>query len=65
MLVESENVDALAVALHEMLSSETSRAKFASQGTKAVATLDTQIVGSQWLDLLMSVVGEAPNKGQR
>jgi len=65
MLVQSENVDALAVALDEMLSSETSRAKFASQGTKAVAALDTQIVGSQWLDLLMFVAGEGPDKGQR
>ena len=65
MLVESENVDALAVALDEMLSSETLRAKFASQGTKAVAALETPIVGSQWLDLLMSVAGKASDKGQR
>jgi len=65
MLVEPENVDALAVALDGMLSSETSRANFASQATRAVAALDTPIVGSQWLDLLTSVAGEAPDKGQR
>ena len=65
MLVESENVDALASALDRMLSSETSRAKFASQGTTAVVALDTPIVGSQWLDLLMSVASEAPENGQR
>jgi len=65
MLVESENIDALAVALDEMLSCETSRAKFASQGRKAVAGLDTPIIGSQWLDLLMSVAGKAPDKGEK
>ena len=65
MLVEPENVDALAVALDEMLSSEMSRANFASQATKAVAALHTPIVGSQWLDLLTSVAGQAPDKGQR
>jgi GalNAc-alpha-(1->4)-GalNAc-alpha-(1->3)-diNAcBac-PP-undecaprenol alpha-1,4-N-acetyl-D-galactosaminyltransferase len=64
MLVEPENVDALAVALDEMLSSETSRASFASQATKAVAALDTPVVGSQWLDVLSSVAGQVPGKGQ-
>jgi len=64
MLVESENVDALAVALDKMLCSETSRANFASQATMAVAALDTPIVGSQWLDLLTSIAGEASRKGQ-
>ena len=64
MLVESENADALAVALDEMLSSETLRANFASQATKAVAALDTPIVGLQWLELLTSIAGEASRKGQ-
>jgi hypothetical protein len=47
-----------------MLSSETSRAEFASQATKAVAAIRTPIVGSQWLDLLNSIAGEAPGEGQ-
>jgi glycosyltransferase involved in cell wall biosynthesis len=64
MLVESENVDALAVALDEMLSSETLRSNFAAQATKAVAALDTSIVGLQWLDLLTFIAGEASRKGQ-
>jgi glycosyltransferase involved in cell wall biosynthesis len=67
MLVEPESVDALAVALDQMLSSDTLRADFASRATKAVAALDTPIVGSQWLDVLTSVVDQATdqNKSQR
>jgi hypothetical protein len=64
MLVEPESVDALAVALDEMLSSETLRAHFASQATKAVAALDTPIVGAQWLDVLASVADKATDRGQ-
>ena len=65
MLVEPENVDALADALDRMLSSETSRANFASQAKKAVSALDTPIVGSQWLNLLTSVSSDAPDKRER
>jgi glycosyltransferase involved in cell wall biosynthesis len=65
MLVEPESVDALSVALDEMLSSDTLRADFASRATKAVAALDTPIVGSQWLDVLTSVVGQATDNNQK
>jgi GalNAc-alpha-(1->4)-GalNAc-alpha-(1->3)-diNAcBac-PP-undecaprenol alpha-1,4-N-acetyl-D-galactosaminyltransferase len=59
LLVEPEDVDALTLALDQMLSCENLRARFADQARKAVAELYVPIVGSRWLDLFASLVAMA------
>jgi GalNAc-alpha-(1->4)-GalNAc-alpha-(1->3)-diNAcBac-PP-undecaprenol alpha-1,4-N-acetyl-D-galactosaminyltransferase len=55
LLVQPEDMTALAEALHCMMSNATLREQYAVRASHAVADLDVARIGSRWLDLFSSL----------